>query len=64
MKVLVAKKRGFCFGVEHAIDLAQKLLAAGNIVYCLGSLIHNKKVVNRLAEAGIGERGEGQLFAG
>jgi len=53
MKVLVAKKRGICFGVEHAIDLAQKLIAAENVVYCLGSLIHNEQVVNRLAEAGL-----------
>jgi 4-hydroxy-3-methylbut-2-enyl diphosphate reductase len=60
MKVLVAKKRGFCFGVEHAIEMARKLLdrqtAGGGIskkVYCLGPLIHNSQVVERLAEAGL-----------
>ncbi len=53
MEVYIAKKRGFCFGVEHAIDLAQNLLAEGKKVYCLGSLIHNSQVVNRLAESGL-----------
>ena len=63
MEVLVAEKRGFCFGVEHAIDMAQKLLnkraeiqgiyGEGNKVYSLGPLIHNRHVVQRLAEAGL-----------
>jgi (E)-4-hydroxy-3-methyl-but-2-enyl pyrophosphate reductase len=53
MKVLVAEKCGFCFGVEHAIQLAQQMLDAGKNVYCLGSLIHNKQVVDRLVESGL-----------
>lgn len=53
MKVLVAAKRGFCFGVEHAIELAEKLLAEKREVYCLGPLIHNKQVVDRLARLGL-----------
>jgi len=53
MKVLVAKKRGFCFGVEHAIEMAEKLLAQNKKVYCLGPLIHNRQVVDRLARAGL-----------
>jgi len=53
MKVLVAKKCGFCFGVEHAIDLAGEMLAEGRNVYCLGDLIHNKFVVSQLIEAGL-----------
>jgi (E)-4-hydroxy-3-methyl-but-2-enyl pyrophosphate reductase len=53
MKVLVAKKCGFCFGVEHAIDLARQMLAEGRNVYCLGDLIHNKSVVTQLVEAGL-----------
>ena len=60
MKVLVAKKRGFCFGVEHAIEMAQKLLdrqisgdGIPKKVYCLGPLIHNSQVVERLAGAGL-----------
>ena len=53
MKVLIAKKHGFCFGVEHAIALAEKMLTKGKTVYCLGPLIHNKQVVDRLSESGL-----------
>lgn len=53
MKVLVAKKCGFCFGVEHAIELARELLSENKNVYCLGDLIHNKSVVSQLVEAGL-----------
>jgi (E)-4-hydroxy-3-methyl-but-2-enyl pyrophosphate reductase len=53
MEVLTAKKLGFCFGVEHAIEAAENLLAQGKKVYCLGPLIHNKHVVDRLAQAGM-----------
>lgn len=53
MKVLLAEKLGFCFGVEHAIELAEKLLTEGKRVYCLGDLIHNQQVVDRLAEEGL-----------
>ncbi|MBI9019248.1 MAG: 4-hydroxy-3-methylbut-2-enyl diphosphate reductase [Phycisphaerae bacterium] len=53
MKVLVAQKMGFCFGVEHAISTAEKLLTEHNQVYCLGHLIHNRQVVQRLAEKGL-----------
>ena len=53
MKVLVADKCGFCFGVEHAIELAQKMLAEDRNVFCLGSLIHNQQVVDRLISRGL-----------
>jgi len=53
MEVLIAEKRGFCFGVEHAIEMAEKLLKDKEKVYCLGFLIHNSQVVERLAEAGL-----------
>ena len=53
MKVLVSNNCGFCFGVEHAIELAQQMLDQGKKVYCLGQLIHNKQVVERLVQAGM-----------
>ena len=53
MDVLVAEKRGFCFGVEHAIEMAQKLLDEGKKVYCIGPLIHNSHVVQRLSASGM-----------
>jgi len=69
MKVLVAEKCGFCHGVRNAISVAEKILAPSKTkeknsreepakeeeiqVYSLGSIIHNKDVVERLAKAGL-----------
>jgi len=53
MKVLVAKKCGFCHGVRNAISMAEKVLAQGKEVYSLGSIIHNRDEVERLAKAGL-----------
>jgi 4-hydroxy-3-methylbut-2-enyl diphosphate reductase len=56
MKVLVADKCGFCPGVRNAISMAERVLveeAEAGPVYCLGPIIHNKEVVERLAKAGL-----------
>ena len=53
MKVLIAEKCGFCQGVENAIKLAQKTLSEQSKVYSLGPIIHNKTVVDKLAEDGL-----------
>jgi (E)-4-hydroxy-3-methyl-but-2-enyl pyrophosphate reductase len=53
MKVLVAKKCGFCHGVRNAISVAEKILAEEDDVYSLGPIIHNKDVVDRLANSGL-----------
>ncbi len=52
MKVFLADKAGFCFGVKRAIGTAFKAADAGN-VYCLGPLIHNPQEVERLRQAGV-----------
>lgn len=52
MKVLVADKAGFCFGVKRAISTAFDAAGAGR-VYCLGPLIHNPQEVARLRRAGV-----------
>jgi 4-hydroxy-3-methylbut-2-enyl diphosphate reductase len=60
MKVKVASARGFCFGVEGAIELAEAAVrerGAGNVV-ALGPLIHNKEVVRKLEQAGLDQSGE------
>lgn len=49
MKVLLAKKAGFCFGVEKAVELAMSTaLKYDKNIYTLGSIIHNNDVVERL----------------
>lgn len=53
MKVLVAEKCGFCHGVRNAISVAEQILASEKEVYSLGSIIHNKDVVDRLAKDGL-----------
>ncbi len=55
MEVRLARKRGFCFGVERAIELADKMLRGGQsgALYSLGEIIHNQQVVDRLEEQGL-----------
>jgi len=53
MRVIVAKKCGFCPGVRNAISIAEKILAEESEVYSLGPIIHNEDVVERLAKKGL-----------
>ncbi|MCP4454018.1 MAG: 4-hydroxy-3-methylbut-2-enyl diphosphate reductase [Planctomycetes bacterium] len=56
MKVIVAKKCGFCPGVRNAISTAEQLLddASDTESVCsLGPVIHNRDEVKRLEEAGL-----------
>jgi 4-hydroxy-3-methylbut-2-enyl diphosphate reductase len=52
MKVKLAAKAGFCFGVKRALDMAERTVETSSAV-SLGPLIHNQQVVKRLAERGI-----------
>jgi len=55
MEVRLAKKRGFCIGVENAIEQAAQVVAAGppGKIYSLGEVIHNRQVVDDLAAQGL-----------
>jgi len=53
MKVIVAENCGFCPGVRNAISMAEKILSEEKEVYSLGSIIHNRDVVERLAKTGL-----------
>lgn len=60
MQVKVASSRGFCFGVEDAIEIAEAAVdehGAGTVI-ALGPLIHNKQVVGKLEEAGLDQSGD------
>ncbi|MGE5173243.1 MAG: 4-hydroxy-3-methylbut-2-enyl diphosphate reductase [Betaproteobacteria bacterium] len=52
MKVFLADKAGFCFGVKRAINTAFEAAGKGR-VYCLGPLIHNPQEVERLLREGV-----------
>ncbi len=52
-EVLLAKPRGFCAGVERAVDVVEKALGMyGKPVYVKHQIVHNSHVVSSLAEKG------------
>jgi len=53
MKLLLSKPRGFCAGVERAIDTVKKALQLwGAPIYVKHEIVHNKHVVNELRSMG------------
>jgi len=55
MTVTIEKAAGtvFCFGVKRAIDILEKVAGERGTVETLGPVVHNKQVVQRLAEIGV-----------
>lgn len=53
MRIEIAEKSGFCFGVKRAIELTEKAAAQYGGVMTLGPLIHNKIVTDSLEERGV-----------
>lgn len=53
MEVIVGKLAGFCGGVINSVTKTEELLNDKNVMYCLGELVHNKQVVNRLVDNGL-----------
>lgn len=59
MQVKLASSRGFCFGVEDAIEIAEAAVDqhGPEKVIALGPVIHNKQAVTRLEQAGLNQSG-------
>lgn len=54
MKVVTAEHAGFCFGVQRAVEEAEKCAEnAGTKVFTYGPLIHNESVIRDLEKKGI-----------
>lgn len=53
VKIKKASDMGFCFGVRRAIELVEKAANERGPLQTLGALVHNRQVVERLAEKGI-----------
>jgi 4-hydroxy-3-methylbut-2-enyl diphosphate reductase len=53
MVVEIDRKSGFCFGVQNAVEIAEKALLKGEKVFSLGPIVHNDKEVERLAGLGL-----------
>ena len=55
-KVILAQPRGFCAGVDRAIDIVERALAKfGAPIYVRHEIVHNRRVVEQL-------RGKGAIF--
>lgn len=53
MRIIVAQKAGFCFGVKNAVDSLHRCLDHPGRLYTLGPIIHNPQVVDDLTEKGV-----------
>jgi 4-hydroxy-3-methylbut-2-en-1-yl diphosphate reductase len=53
MIVEIDTHSGFCFGVQNAVEIAEKALLEGEKVYSLGSIVHNDREVERLKSLGL-----------
>ena len=58
--ITIAKSAGFCFGVNRAVEAVEAAAKAGKQVVTLGPIIHNRHVVDKFREMGVGviERAE------
>jgi 4-hydroxy-3-methylbut-2-enyl diphosphate reductase len=53
LRILLAQPRGFCAGVERAIEIVERALALhGAPVYVRHEIVHNKRVVENLKKKG------------
>ena len=53
MVVEIDSRSGFCFGVQNAVEIAEKALLNGEKVFSLGPIVHNDKEVERLSSLGL-----------
>ena len=49
----IDRQLGFCFGVENAVEIAERALLNGEKVFSLGPIIHNDREVERLSSLGL-----------
>ena len=53
MKLILAQSAGFCYGVRRAVELAEETAAQGTPCVMLGSIIHNRDMIDHLASQGL-----------
>jgi len=53
VKIRLAERIGFCFGVKRAVAMAEQALKKNKKICSLGSIIHNSQVVEDLAAQGL-----------
>ena len=53
MSIRVAESAGFCFGVNRAVELVERVAKNGQRVCTLGPIIHNRHAVAHFEEMGV-----------
>lgn len=53
LNIEINEHSGFCFGVTTAIQKAEEELRKGEVLYCLGDIVHNSKECERLKRMGL-----------
>lgn len=53
MEIIIGKNAGFCYGVKNAVINTEERLKENKNIYCLGELVHNKQVVEKLENSGL-----------
>lgn len=54
MEIIVGKLSGFCAGVKNAVEKAEEQLDKDKQkIFCLGEIVHNRQVVERLESKGL-----------
>ena len=53
MSITVAKSAGFCFGVNRAVELVERVAQNGKRVCTLGPIIHNRHAVAHFEQMGV-----------
>ncbi len=66
MKILIADRGGYCYGVQRALEIATDTAEASRgPIHTLGPIIHNPGVVGKLADAGVSPiQGAGEVDGG
>lgn len=54
MKIILAKYRGFCYGVKRAVQIAEQAIGTDQTIRTLGPIIHNPQLVEKLRCQGVG----------
>ena len=53
MEILIGKNSGFCFGVKRAVEGVEKEVKKYKKINCLGEIVHNEVVVEKLQKMGV-----------
>ena len=53
MNVILAKSRGFCFGVKRAVETVYKQIDKTDHIYTYGAIVNNEEVVDDIRKKGV-----------